>query len=293
MKRLLALTVLAACGGESAALDAGLDAAEIELPVCDLAFEDVYVERKIELLPEDQGRDIDGDGSIDNQLGEIAPFLNPTFETGIADGSILVVFALPGLANPPPDEPIEIAAYWPQVRDADSPPDPSNNLTTAELLVGLSVFDADCAPHSAMTVIQDGLSLHGEATGKGFAGQEGLFNLQRVVADTSIEADGALTTILTGAYPSCVLATTPAGAGLMGSSLNVLVAALGLQPDIDLDGDGLESFLVEGNTIVRCFDGDGSPIDGIACPCDPGITDGFSATVRLESVAANIIGTFP
>ncbi len=291
MNRALALVALAGCGGEATAPDAGGDARTVVFPTCDPALDDMWFERLIAFEPPDQGRDLDGDGDVDNIVGTQRDFLNPLLEQRIADGTLLVLFALPGLSTTPTVEPLEIAAYWPLAQDADH--DPANNTITSEFLISLSIFDASCAPHSPMTAVQTGLSYHAESDGGGFAGQVGLFNLQDAVFDGTIESDGSLTTHLTGAYPVCALDRAAAGGALPGSTLDILVVALGLQPDIDADADGLERFESEDGIVARCIDGDGTVLEGSSCPCDPAIADGYSAAVRFEAIPANIVGTYP
>ena len=56
-----------------------------------------------------------------------------------------------------------------------------------------------------------------------------------------------------------------------------------LQPDVDLDGDGLERFEDTNPddgvaAIDRCIDGDGAEILGADCVTDPRIQDGYSRT---------------
>jgi hypothetical protein len=61
------------------------------------------------------------------------------------------------------------------------------------------------------------------------------------------------------------------------------------QPDIDLDGDGLERYeatMGGGSTppqITACIDGDGTRIPGRACANDPRMADGFSAAFQLAA----------
>lgn len=68
-----------------------------------------------------------------------------------------------------------------------------------------------------------------------------------------------------------------------------------LQPDVDLDGDGLETFHDtrpdDGMGIIDlCIDGDGTEIPGEHCVTDPRIQDGFSFTFSIEGVWARIAG---
>jgi hypothetical protein len=69
----------------------------------------------------------------------------------------------------------------------------------------------------------------------------------------------------------------------------------GVTPDIDLDGDGLERFIVdEAGQITGCIDGDGyTTIDGPDCWQDPHMADGFSVTAVLHGVGARFAGLAP
>jgi cysteine-rich repeat protein len=69
------------------------------------------------------------------------------------------------------------------------------------------------------------------------------------------------------------------------------------QPDVDLDGDGLEvvETLVDGPPechpiIVGCIDGDGTRIEGETCAGNPAMADGWSSAIHFEAVSARIVG---
>ena len=82
-------------------------------------------------------------------------------------------------------------------------------------------------------------------------------------------------------------------------SLFDLLVGLGMQPDFDLSGDGLESAeLAPGlpPTVGSCIDGDMSEIPSFAerpCACDPRIEDGYSLGIRLATVPEVITGIAP
>jgi cysteine-rich repeat protein len=67
------------------------------------------------------------------------------------------------------------------------------------------------------------------------------------------------------------------------------------QPDIDVDGDGLETFRDTDNDqrIDLCIDGDGTQILGTDCPLDPRIADAYSEAFDLEIVPAKLAGKSP
>ena len=69
-------------------------------------------------------------------------------------------------------------------------------------------------------------------------------------------------------------------------------------PDVDLDGDGLESFRVARSgpagcqpVVTACIDGDGTVIEGRGCYNDPRIADGYSSALTFDATRVNIRGT--
>jgi hypothetical protein len=84
--------------------------------------------------------------------------------------------------------------------------------------------------------------------------------------------------------------------------LDVMVGGCGfpvtLQPDVDLDDDGLEQFFDTGGggdagtakdgIIDRCVDGDGTEILGEDCARDARIKDGYLLILVVEGVRAYI-----
>jgi hypothetical protein len=69
----------------------------------------------------------------------------------------------------------------------------------------------------------------------------------------------------------------------------------GLLPDVDVDADGLERFVTDGEDfhIVRCIDGDGALLEGRDCWQDPRMADGFSLNVRMVGIRAVFAGREP
>jgi len=69
----------------------------------------------------------------------------------------------------------------------------------------------------------------------------------------------------------------------------------GVSPDIDLDDDGLERFILsDEGRLATCVDGDGhTTIDGRDCWQDPRIADAISLTVFLRLVSARFAGRRP
>jgi len=69
-----------------------------------------------------------------------------------------------------------------------------------------------------------------------------------------------------------------------------VVAGSGHDPDIDVDGDGLEHFETDGEVVVSCVDGDGTVVGGNDCPCDPRMVDGYSSGANFTGIAAALVG---
>ncbi len=64
----------------------------------------------------------------------------------------------------------------------------------------------------------------------------------------------------------------------------------GPQPDLDLDGDGLESFATgDDGRVTTCIDGNGTLISGPTCARDPRIADGFSFVTRFTATAGELL----
>ncbi len=75
--------------------------------------------------------------------------------------------------------------------------------------------------------------------------------------------------------------------------LDVLATGCGflpLQPDADIDGDGLERYRdTDGDgTIDLCIDGDGTEIVGTDCSVNPGMADGYSFAWVVHGVRAHV-----
>ncbi len=98
-----------------------------------------------------------------------------------------------------------------------------------------------------------------------------------------------LPNLLPGAEGATLLDLFVLGAQIVGYRLDPT------QPDIDVDGDGLETFAdTDGDHRVDlCTDGNGAQIQGNDCPFDPRITDAFSEAFDLEIVPARLAGRSP
>ncbi len=82
-----------------------------------------------------------------------------------------------------------------------------------------------------------------------------------------------------------------------GGTISGFVSVMPTQPDVDVDGDGLEYFEVVRTgppncqaVISACIDGDGTRVPGAACALDPRFADGFSAGMVIHGTHATISG---
>lgn len=85
---------------------------------------------------------------------------------------------------------------------------------------------------------------------------------------------------------------------LVGGATIAIIRITPTSPDIDLDGDGLESFEVDRDgatgcqpVIVACIDGDGTRYEGRDCYIDDHFADGYSAALQTDAIRAFIVGT--
>jgi len=95
----------------------------------------------------------------------------------------------------------------------------------------------------------------------------------------------------------CVGDAPPTIADLLVGGLP-LFGLTGAQPDVDLDGDGLEAFEVTSRgpagcqpVITGCIDGDGTRVEGRGCAMDARFLDGFSIGLPFTAGPAMIVGT--
>lgn len=73
-----------------------------------------------------------------------------------------------------------------------------------------------------------------------------------------------------------------------------LLTTRAARPDVDLDGDGLESFEITRGSfcqavVTACIDGDGTRVEGRDCLYDARFADGWSSAFDLEAVRATIV----
>lgn len=296
---LLAALGVGACGKSDATSDAGVPDAEPEL--CTLAPGQSYVLSQIHIGTPDIGLDLDGDGNVDNMIGQMPDSArqsaNDAFDNSIASGELDMLFHVTDWTDPPTDTDPDVSFDVFVGVDADSPYDPSNNLSgNGEFYVRLDQFDLNCMPaqraesasitnRELVAKREDGwqfvLTINGAME----------FTKATVIADLSPDfATG--TGLLSAALTICSLDKLPFPGDLQGSVLDVFAneSTFSVEPDIDLDGDGLEKVIGDGVSIAECIDGDGTVIPGADCVCSPKIADAYSMGAEIQLVKANIVG---
>ncbi len=84
---------------------------------------------------------------------------------------------------------------------------------------------------------------------------------------------------------------------MIGGAQIAIIRLRPTSPDVDLDGDGLESFEVARTgprgcqpVVTACIDGDGTRIEGRGCYNDPRIADGYSAALTFTASRTEITG---
>jgi len=274
----------------------------------------VQVARQVTLVPE-AVCDVDGDGTLDNSVAELGSSLAEVFAVAfnallsgdLSDGKSMVVHYrwIEDLAGPS-DPNTSAVAYLGM--DTDRPADPTDDHSGEEpFYVTGDYLDACGEPLRVM----EGIRLdHGVASGGSgvFALPTSGGNAELVISSVSgaMTPLGAEFSLRVCGYAS---ARTLGGQVSMGGSvsdlsfLETLLAGgrafgmpmvPGLRPDVDLDGDGLESFVIDDeNRITTCIDGDRTVIAGRDCWGDPRMADGFSLTIALEGPRARFAGRGP
>ena len=82
---------------------------------------------------------------------------------------------------------------------------------------------------------------------------------------------------------------------LIGGARIAIISIRPTSPDVDLDGDGLETFEVTRGSscqpvVTACIDGDGTRVEGRNCYDDARFQDGYSAALSTDAIRALITG---
>lgn len=302
--------ILAACGSPPAVVNDGAPADAPVAPVPDAPPPDAMVPVLGPSLVVDimHIASLTEDAHAFSLLGQA---VNPQLQMAIDNGQLLLGLELRMLDDPSGQDDPELTVGLYTLVDTDM--DPSNN------------FDPDAPeffnPAAGGTALEFPIAsivngtLHAEGAGA-------LMGLPIPLPLQNPEIDGDLVpggtgeldphvhvlenARLRGAVPAQTLALLPNITGGMcpgGSMLDVLALGCGffaLQPDVDLDGDGLETFFDTENAdtdagvptdgvIDRCVDGDGTEVLGTTCVQDPRFADGYRLIFVIHGVRATIL----
>ncbi|MFW5876194.1 MAG: DUF4215 domain-containing protein [Myxococcota bacterium] len=292
----------------------------------DCREEVTFVVSSFEIATSSRGCDMTGDGVLDNgfanTLGDTAvgAFNGAAIESLVPDGEITLLMPMLGLDDLSGQD--DDALGLSLIPGEDTDDDLSNNFEgEGEFTVPADMVDADGVPEEAFdAAIEGGELMAGPADLDASAvGSALLFDrlAQARVEATVTEAagsaesvDGLLCSVVSMNELHAMDFFFPLEVdrcdGEPGdpSLLDVLVGGaeiMGIEigpgsMDVDLDGDGLESFEVVGGedclpSISACIDGDGTRIEGADCVNDERMADGMSLVLEFTSVRANIVGT--
>jgi hypothetical protein len=293
---LLSVGLASGCGGSNQSpADGGSSDADPSDVGCHPPFGSSFIVNQFSQAPAGQGFDLNGDGKPDNAFAVVGIGSN-IWANLINSGSAIFLFDLHGL--PSAGTPIsdgasmEVAFYLGVGVNSDA--------TTyfggdGQFLAPASQFDVSCQTTANMdTVAVSGGTIEGHKSmlGLGVHGL-GILEFSQYVMDATLSADQqTFAGRLGGVATPCGLSQLPSPAGA-GSLLGLLINADQTQPDIDVDGNGLDHVTGDGTDVASCTTGDGVVIPGADCACDPRIKDGFSGAFDFSAVPATIVGVAP
>ncbi len=269
------------------------------------------------------GCDYTGDGRPDNTLARAFGGALDLFSGMIDPAEILLLMHFFDLEDLEGVDDDSVTVAWLQGEDTDG--DASNNLRgSAELLASADAFDEDGNPVTsfASRIMSRNLSGGPEDIELPLGLPLPLELKQGRLHGTTTAAGGEMSGVteglLCGAVPLSTLALLPGafiemapvevpppcdGSTDRGSFADILVGGVSIfgirvgpaQPDVDLDGDGLEYYETDSGpdcqgVITACIDGDGTRVEGRGCASDPRFADGYSAGLPYTAVRAHIVG---
>lgn len=273
------------------------------------------------------GCDYSGDGRPDNSLGRAFGDAVGLFSGMINPEDLLLTMHFFGLDDPSGADDDSVTVAWFQAQDTDG--DASNNLSgSAELLASADAFDGSGNPVTsfASRIVSRDLSGGPEdielPLGLPLPLELRRARLHGTTAASGGEMNAIDDGLLCGVVPLGTLALIPGalidmapvsvpppcdGSGDRGTFADILVGGVSIiglqvgpaQPDVDLDGDGLEYFETDTTSddgsecqgvITACVDGDGTRVEGRGCAADPRFADGYSAGIPYTAIRAYIVG---
>ncbi len=272
------------------------------------------------------GCDFSGDRRPDNAfghaLGPAVGLLNSFITSSFSNGQVLVQLGFLNLTDARGQNVPDTRIGWLVGSDADGMNTNNGEPGNPQFVQSMSLNPMTLLPAASF---QSRVAMGALAGGPEDvrlnlpAGPAGMldFRVQRGRLSGNITADttritGLRNGVLCGAVPARDLAALPNPAGLIGGGgggggdgtfLELLVGGQRVvvfqigpqQPDIDLDGDGLERIETVAGTrgtqmISACVDGDGTRITGRNCANDPRIADGFTAAFQMQGTYISLRG---
>ena len=280
-------------------------------------LERALVIRSFTIAAGDQGCDLDGNGSIDNAVGtalnaQVRAYLSQAITGDLGTQARVVSLLEFDGADPTFASPSLIHALVGV--DLESPPVPGDYFSGSELFhITRDQLDSNGRPiwtlngsapggNLSATALSFGLIVPYNGVSTGFFINE--VSTPRLSGTLTLGLDGpsALTFRICGGWTARSLLNLPNQSGLGTSStlLDVLVVGLDAfgyhvtptQPDLDVDGDGLERLLdTDGDSnIDLCIDGSGTQILGHDCARDPRIADAYSQAIDCDAVRGVLAG---
>jgi hypothetical protein len=257
--------------------------------------------------------DLDGDGDLDNVFADLGSpagdltvmAMNAALQARVGenvprlihlpwvddwtgpDDDDTVVLGFDGIDSDDPADPaddFEGESFWADPSDLDGCGEPRKYYTGVRLEGG----EIDASAATGAFPMIDGIRLSGEQHLLGSLAPGGA-SCEIFGCGSATIKDAAGSETVEEAGDMNLLEILLAG----GAALGVPMVP-GVVPDLDLDGDGLESFTTDADHyITQCIDGDTTTIPGRDCWQDPRMADGFSFNFRLAGVPAELLGRLP
>jgi hypothetical protein len=298
---LLALLLFGACGSPpSRLLDAGApDAALSDAGPTDAALAHLGPALVFDTIA------LTGQNIVFGTLGD--QLLNAQMAAQIEAGQFLLVIELRGLDDPAgqSDDSVDLGFY--NTTDSDEDLTDNFDAENPETLLALGV---SLGPGGEPLIVFSGASItSGRILATGLldipiAGvplplQDATVEGRLVAAPDDLSIYYLDDSTLSGSVPASILALVPNLLTDMctgGNMLDVMITSCGIlpvsqQPDVDLDGDGLERFYDTGGAgdagvpdgvIDLCVDGDGTEVPGEQCWSDSRFADGYLMVFDLH-----------
>jgi hypothetical protein len=290
---LLGLGLACGCGGSNHGVaDGGNSDADPNGAGCHPTFGSSFIVSQFAQSAPGDGFDLNGDGKPDNAFAVVG-ISSGIWNNLITTGSAIFLFDVHGLPAAGTlvgdGASLDLAFYLGVSVNSD----PSTYFDgTGQFLAPASQFDVSChttANLDSVSVAGGTIEGHKAMLGLGVHGL-GILEFTRFILRGTMSADQqTFSGRLGGVAGPCGLSQLPSPAGA-GSMLGFLVNANQTQPDIDVDGNGLDRIMGDGQDIASCTTGDGVLIPGADCACDPRIKDGFSGAFDFSAVPAMIVG---